>query len=290
LVSGIPFKESDQDTYADLMRMEDKEIKFWDKVNKVPNNMEVEEWEEIRADYHERMRIAKLEGIQHEKDTLDDIFKHLEIKELNAIKTTGDLQQDVFIICDISNEGDGMLISRKWNEPLYHVNDIFKYEKNAIERDKYYQMTNNMSDDRYEQWLDYMAECSVMTGKTYDMFATIDEEGLTEYETEVVIEAIDIITEKVIKKAESIIIEKAVEIKKKRTYSESEDDEDDDIEEDENGNLIRNDENLNLDDEYDDTFGEMPDDYVSELPSVNVIDKEPVLETKKEEPEDEWGF
>ena len=287
LVSGIPFKESDQDTYADLMRMEDKEIKFWDKVNKIPNNMEVEEWEEIRADYHERMRIARLDGIQHEKDSLDDIFKHLEIKELNAIKTTGDLQQDVFIICSVSNDGDGMLISRKWNEPLYHVNDIFKYEKNAIERDKYYQMTNNMSDDRYEQWLDYMAECSVMTGKTYDMFATI-EEGLTEYETEVVIEAIDIITEKVIKKAESIVIEKAVEIKKKRTYSESEE-EDDDIEEDENGNIVRNDENLNLDDEYDDTFGEMPDDYVSELPSVNVVHKEPELQ-QKEEPKDEWGF
>ena len=287
MVSGIPFKESDQDTYADLMRMEDKEIKFWDKVNKIPNNMEVEEWKEIRADYHERMRIARLDGIQHEKDSLDDIFKHLEIKELNDIKTTGDLQQDVFIICSVSNDGDGMLISRKWNEPLYHVNDIFKYEKNAIERDKYYQMTNNMSDDRYEQWLDYMAECNVMTGQTYDMFATI-EEGLSEYETEVVIEEIDIITEKVIKKAESIIIEKAVEIKKKRTYSESEE-EDDDIEEDENGNIVRNDENLNLDDEYDDTFGEMPDDYVSELPSVNVVHKEPELQ-QKEEPKDEWGF
>ena len=293
LVSGIPFKETDQDTYADLMRMEDKEIKFWDKVNKVPNNMEVEEWEEIRADYHERMRIAKLEGIQHEKDTLDDIFKHLEIKELNAIKTTGDLQQDIFIICDISHEGDGMLISRKWNESLYHVSDIFKYEKDAIERDKYYQMTgNNNSDDRFEQWLDYVAECNVMTGKTYDMFVEI-ESGLTEYETEIVELELNTLTEKVINKAKTIVIEKQVEVKKKRIYSEGEEDEDE-LEEDENGNLVRNDEELQLDDEFDDTFGEMPDDYVSELASINGMDKEPELqqkvEPKKEEPEDEWGF
>jgi DNA polymerase elongation subunit (family B) len=293
LVSGIPFKESDQDTYADLMRMEDKEIKFWDKVNKVPNNMEVEEWEEIRADYHERMRIARLEGIQHEKDVLNDIFKHLEIKELNLIKTTGDLQKDIFVICAISNEGDGMLISRKWDAPLYHVSDIFKYEKEAIERDKYYQMIKTTSDDRYEQWLDYLAECTMMTGQTYNMFAEIDEGGLSEHETEVVIESIDIITEKVMKKAETIVIEEEIVVKKKRTYSEGDEDEDE-LEEDENGNVVRNDEELQLDDEYDDTFGEMPDDYISELASVNGMDKEPELqqkvETKKEEPEDEWGF
>jgi hypothetical protein len=181
-----------------------------------------------------------------------------------------------------------MLISRKWNVPLYHINDVFKYEKNAIERDKYYQMTNNMSDDRYEQWLDYMAECTIMTGQTYDMFAVADEGGLSEYETEVVIQSIDGIIEKVINKAKTIVIEEPVEVKKKRTYSEGEED-DDDIEEDENGNIVRNDENLNLDDEYDDTFGEMPDDYVSELASVNGMDKEAELQ-EKEEPEDEWGF
>jgi hypothetical protein len=272
--------------------------------------MEVEEWDEIRADYHERLRIARLEGIQHEKDTLEDIFKHLEIKELNAIKTTGELQQDVFIICGISNDGDGMLISRKWNEPLCHVSDIFKYEKDAIERDKYYQMAKNTSDDRYEQWLDYVTECTVMTGQTYNIFSEI-EEGLTEHETEVVIETIDNVTEKLIKKAESIIIVKPTEVKKKRVYSESEEDEDV-IEEDENGNLVRSEENINLDDEYDDTFGEMPDDYESRSPeetdeywknqratmneaieSINTYNKNVKKieeEEKKDKPEDEWGF
>ena len=36
----------------------------------------------------------------------------------------------------------------------------------------------------------------------------------------------------------------------------------DELEEDEDGNLIRTDEEIILDDEFDDTFGEVPDGYV----------------------------
>ena len=95
------------------MTMEDKEIKFWDKVNKVPNYMEEEEWERIRADYHVRMAIAKAEGIASEKDKLDNIFKLLEVKQLNDVVTKGELPLDVFIIADIATDGTGNLISRK---------------------------------------------------------------------------------------------------------------------------------------------------------------------------------
>ena len=65
-----------------------------------------------------------------------------------------------------------------------------------------------------------------------------------------------------------------------------------------------------MDDEFDDTFIEMPDEYViddvqsyvnsDELGSVNGIDKEaelqqteqpkPLVEVKEEEPHDDWGF
>ncbi len=54
LIAGKPFKPEDQDTYEALMIMEDKEIRFWDSVNKVPNNIEETEWEEIRQDWKER--------------------------------------------------------------------------------------------------------------------------------------------------------------------------------------------------------------------------------------------
>jgi hypothetical protein len=49
------------------MRMEDKEIKFWDKVDMVPNNMDDDEWIALRDDYKVRMVIAKAEGIEREK-------------------------------------------------------------------------------------------------------------------------------------------------------------------------------------------------------------------------------
>ncbi len=289
LISGMPFKEGDQDSYKDLMTMEDKEIKFWDKVDKVPNNMEEEEWERIRSDYHERMRIAKEEGIIYELELLDKIFKHLEVKHLNEIRLSGDLGIEILSIVGIDEE-TGMLISRKWGEYLYHITDAFKYEKEAIERDKYYKLNGkDNDDDRYEQWLDYLTECEIMTGKTYDMFATIDEGGLSKHETEVVIQSIDGIVEKVIEKNRNVFIENPTEVKKKKVYSESDDEDDDTIEEDENGNIIRNEEELLLDDEYDDTFGEAPEEYLEQLASVNGMDKEPELQ-EKEEPEDEWGF
>lgn len=284
LVSGMPFKEADQDSYEDLMRMEDKEIKFWDRVNKIPNNMEEEEWEEIRADYHERMRIARIEGIQHEKETLEDIFKHLELDELLKIKTLGELPKDILNISTISIVDEVVFLkSLKWDVDLCNVVEIFKYEKEAIERDKYYKLNNTENDDnRFEQWLDYLAECQVMTGRTYDLFSSLEETEEVPFD-EVEVEEVDekYISEKVLTKIENYEIEKSdrlAPIKPKRTYSENGDEDDDELEEDENGNLIRNDEELLLDDEYDDTFGEMPEELLTEL------------EEKKEEPEDEWGF
>jgi hypothetical protein len=270
LVSGMPFKPTDQDSYEELMTMEDKEIKFWDKVNKIPNYMEPEEWERIRADYHIRMAIAKAEGIASEKDKLDNIFKLLEIKQLNDVVTKGELPLDVFIIADIATDGTGNLISRKWSEVLCHIEDIFKYEKQAIARDNYYRLTQiEGNEDRYEQWLDYLAEQEVMHG-----IIVMDEDGNhlnnPQKNTEVII---DLLKEK----SEQIVLPK--EQKKKRVYSEGDEEDDElEMEEDEDGNLTRTEEILLLDDEIDDTFGEKPDGYVFE---------EPKLEEKED---DGWLF
>jgi DNA polymerase elongation subunit (family B) len=302
LVSGMPFKEGDQDSYSDLMRMEDKEIKFWDKVNKVPNNMEESEWDELRADYHERLRIAKIEGVEYEKSLIEDIIKHLEVKDLSAAMK-GELPIDIFIMCDVSDDGLWNLVSRKWGEPLCNFNDIFKYEIQAIERAKYYEISGNGYDvNRYEKWLDYLAECKVMTGETM----------VTEFEMIERSENMDVVIEKVKEKSLSIVTEEPVEIKKKRVMSEGDDDDDDELEEDEDGNVIRDDEDLKLDDEIDDTFGDIPDGYEPQSPEqteeywknqraimndgIEAIFKykenlkKLEEENKKEEPKDEWGF
>lgn len=267
LVSGMPNKESDQDSYQDLMRMEDKEIRFWDSVNMIPNNMEETKWEEIRQDWKDRMELAKIEGIKQQKDALDDIFKHLEINDLNLVLSTGKLPVDVFIIADVSDDNTS-LVSRKWNEPLCSIGDIFKYEKAAIERDNYYKLVGIENiDNRYEEYLNFLTEQQVLTGDTI----TIDFEELSIDKNTSFVELIK-------ENANQVILVKSDEHKKKKKLSEG-DDEDDEMveEEDENGDMVRSDDIIQLDDDFDDTFGEIPDDY------------NPIIEIKIEE-EDEWGF
>lgn len=289
LVSGKPFKETDQDSYKDLMIMEDKEIRFWEKVNKLPNNMEQEEWDTLRADYHERMCISKEQGLKDEKERLEHAFKHLEADDYEKLLKEGLIPIDVLVICNIDEETE-MFCSRKWGEPLRPVKDIMTYRKQAIERDLFYKEKSLQNDDdRYELWLDYLAEHKHLSGDTIS------------YDVETTAADIKDIAEKFNEKAKEVLVE-VKEVKKKRVYSENEED-DDELEEDEDGNVIRTDEDLLLDDEYDDTYGEMPDGYVisepekvvvDEIASINGMDKEQelqqVVEIKKEEPEDEWGF
>jgi DNA polymerase elongation subunit (family B) len=285
LISGKPFKPMDQDSYGDLMIMEDKEIRFWERVNKLPNNMESEDWEVLKLDYHERMLIAKENGLIEETEKIHDIFKRLEAYDLNLIRTKGDLPIEIYILCVLGE--NGTLVSRKWEESIAHIRDIFTHEKEAIERDKFYKLKKyNDGDNRYELWLDYLEECRIMSGDTI----TIDTH-------EVEINDIELLG-KLKQKAESIVIEKPVVEKKKKTYSENEEDEEEIIE-DENGNILRLDEELLLDDEFDDTFSEVPDGYVidesekinsDELVLVNEMDKEAELQIAVEEKEDDWGF
>jgi DNA polymerase elongation subunit (family B) len=279
LVCGMPNKVTDQDSYEDLMKMEDKEIRFWDSVDKIPNNMDESEWETLRLDWKERMRIAKIEGIKHEQKSLDEIFKHLEVSEFNHIINTGELPKVAFMIADISDDFN-MLISRKWGEELCPVSDIFKYEIQAIERDKYYKLVSIENlDNRYQEYLDYLNEQEVMTGKTMDIFTElVDEvEEITPLEKDT-----NTLVTLLKEKASEVIVQK--EEKKKRVLSESESEEDGEVseEEDDNGDMVRNDDVIQLDDEIDDTYAELPDDYEQDT----II--EPFIE--KVEEEDEWGF
>jgi DNA polymerase I len=228
LVSGKPLKEADQDSYEELMTMEDKEIKFWAKVNKIPNYIDAEEWEKIKLDYLERAAKAKAEGLTHEKELLDNIFKKLEVKDLNKIIEKHIMPNEILSICDVDNGDSGNLISRKWKEPLCHVNDIFKYENEAVERNRFYKLNNIQNDENcYELWLDY-----------------IEQQNPVDSEVEVVKPT-----------------EKTEPINKKLGYDDEFDEEEDEGEEEEDNT---NDEEIKLDDEFDDTFPDAPEDYVFE--------------------------
>lgn len=210
LISGVANKPEDQDTYEDLMTMEDKEFKFWEKVNKTPNNIDENVWVEKLLDYKTRMTKMREDGIQYDKDSLEDIFKHLEIEELRAIETTLTLPKDILLIATLDDLGN--FVSRKWDVVLCPINDVFKYEEDAILRNDWYNTANEHSDGRYELWLDYKLGQAIMSTE-------IDVEKITD-------DAIDKLKNNI-----SVVESKLnLETSKPKTEEEEEDDEDDEEE------------------------------------------------------------
>ena len=284
LVSGIANKPTDQDSYEELMTMEDKEIKFWDKVDMVPNNMEESEWEIVRADYIERMRIARINGIAEETERLDKIFKQLEVSDLQDIQDTGELPLAIYQIVDIDD--DNFLFSRKWDESLYHIMDIFKYMDEATERDDFYLLRGiEKLDNRFDLFYEYKNELLIMNGEPVEVV----EVSKIEVKPDVV--------ELIKAKIETIELPSAIIPKKKKVMSESFSG-DDEEEVDENGNVIRN-EDLQLDDEIDDTQLEVPDGYVigeniyhdDEPEEILVEVPKPIIQKEETEVQEfDWGF
>ena len=104
LVSGEPNKPSDQDTFEQLMTMEDKEFKFWTTYNLVPPFFEecgMGKWEDAKSDYLERMKKEEEDGIAAEKEAYAEILN--AITEADAIKFVeeGELPSELNKIIDI---------------------------------------------------------------------------------------------------------------------------------------------------------------------------------------------
>jgi len=164
LVSGKPLDPSDQDDYEeDLMKMEDREIKFWISVNKIPNFIEEGEWLEVTEDYLERMRIAKEEGIKSDKKEVLDLLKRLEVGDYKSMKNYNKLPIKLDSLIYVTNNS---IMSKKWEEPLYPSITLFDYEDEANERALWYSSVENGADNTYDMWLDYKAEVEGMSGDT----------------------------------------------------------------------------------------------------------------------------
>ncbi len=277
LISGKPLKDGDQDTYEDLMKMEDKEIKFWDKVNKVPNEMEESVWNELREDYLARMVIAKANGIEREKELLDDIFRRLELNELDSISNNGWLPKLLTDTAYINK--DGFLMSVKWGVELCPVTDIFKYQDSIIDRNNFYKnnKVTGKTEEKYEKWLNYKAEQLVMTGESI----TVEQ---------IEIKPIDI--DALIKNNKNNVVVETVE--KVKTSRNDEDDDDDEDEDDTSDGATP----IIFDDDVDDLAPDRPEGFLLPITKSNneptIIEPvqtiiEPIKEVKKIEG-DEWPF
>ena len=117
LVSGEPNKPGDQDTYEQLMTMEDKEIKFWKKYNLVPPFVEecgMGKWEDILADYDKRMEEEEKNGVAAERALYGALIEKMTAEELDAVIEDGELPSDFSKIVELDPETMD-LVSRAYN-------------------------------------------------------------------------------------------------------------------------------------------------------------------------------
>lgn len=85
LTSGYPNKIEDQDTYEQLMSMEDKEIEFWMSINETPPFCEEigNNWDCIVTEYKNRLEKLKDAQVQEEIKQYDKIIDELSKEDVN---------------------------------------------------------------------------------------------------------------------------------------------------------------------------------------------------------------
>jgi len=134
LVSGQPYKDSDQDTFEQIMTMEDKEIKFWMSRGKKPIYIDEcgMDWDEIQREYVERMKKLEEDGIKEEVELYNKIIKNLTNDEIDSLINDGEVPSEILKMCDF-NPQQGSFISKKWNIKIGELWNILdkKYDEVA---------------------------------------------------------------------------------------------------------------------------------------------------------------
>ena len=125
LVSGQPYNTGDQDTYEQLMTMEDKEIKFWLAVDKVPPYVEEcgMNWDEIKGDYLKRMKELEREEIQNELRMFDKAIEDLTREQYETFLEDGTVPASILAIAD-EDVNSNNFVSRKYGVKLGDIFDI----------------------------------------------------------------------------------------------------------------------------------------------------------------------
>lgn len=135
LVSGQPFNETDQDTYEQLMTMEDKEIRFWLSIDKVPTYIEYidgMDWEKIKEEYLSRQEEMKQDGIKQEIEQYNKIIENLTQNDVTELVEDGILPEKLLSIID-ENFQTGTFKSKKWGIKLGTIYDIIDKDFNKTE-------------------------------------------------------------------------------------------------------------------------------------------------------------
>lgn len=125
LVSGQPYNVKDQDTYEQLMRIEDKEIKFWTSVGKIPPYVKEcgIDWDKTVQEYNERQELLKTEAIQTELEQYNKLIDSLSESEVNEFIDNGILPDKLSKLIEPDmNTYD--FVSKKYGVILGNIFDI----------------------------------------------------------------------------------------------------------------------------------------------------------------------
>lgn len=135
LVSGEPNKPTDQDTYEQLMTMEDKEIKFWTKYNLVPPFFEecgMGKWEDCVADYEERMKKEREEGISAEREHYVEVLSNLTKDDVEKCIEEGEIPASILKIVELDPNSNN-LVSKTHKDVVIGTIDDFIERMDSFE-------------------------------------------------------------------------------------------------------------------------------------------------------------
>lgn len=130
LCSGEPNKLADQDTYEQLMTMEDKEIKFWTKYGLIPPFIEecgMGKWEDIVNEYNERNERERQLGIDIERNNYNETLNNLTASEINDFIEEGEVPASILKTVNL-NPMTMEFVSKRFNDviigSIYDIIDI----------------------------------------------------------------------------------------------------------------------------------------------------------------------
>lgn len=130
LVAGEPYNETDQDTYTQLMTMEDKEIQFWLKVHKIPPYINEcgMNWDEIVASYQERKEKISQDGIKEENILYNSVLNTLKKSDIDDFINTGVLPTKLSNLVYHDKVNKTILMSKKYDIELGTIYDLLDLE------------------------------------------------------------------------------------------------------------------------------------------------------------------
>lgn len=139
LCSGFPNKPSDQDTYEQLMTMDDKEIRFWmaHPEWKIPFLEECGmNWENIVKDYEERMAREKELGITLVRNKFNMVLQEMTYEDFEDFED-GELPKSLMDVIDVDPQ-TGYFVSKEYPDIVIGtIYDVFDAKEARANKDEW---------------------------------------------------------------------------------------------------------------------------------------------------------